>query len=103
MDNLYKWNPITDEMRKANDFDGLDGFPMTDCEVWITIEHHYCGAVVCMARLRTGDYTVDGGYEFNWHDLFTDDVIASIKDKTVTAWKHLYVPRPYEKEDNMND
>lgn len=81
----YKWNPITDEMRKT-----LDGAPMIGGMVWISYTDEYGNMDVMFARLETRDLC-----EFNWCDAFSDEVIASIEDDCVTAWKHVDIPRPY--------
>ena len=44
----YKWNPITDEMRKT-----LDGAPMIGCMVWISYTDEYGNMDVMFARLET--------------------------------------------------
>lgn len=81
----YKWNPITDEMRKT-----LDGVPMIGCMVLISYTDEYGNMDVIFARLETKDLC-----EFNWCDAFSGEVIASINDKNVTAWKYIDIPRPY--------
>lgn len=81
----YKWNPITEEMRKT-----LDGAPMIGYMVWISYTDEYGNMDVMFARLETKDLC-----EFNWCDAFSGEVIASIDDDCVTAWKYVDVPRPY--------
>ena len=81
----YKWNPITDEMRKT-----LDGAPPIGCMVWISYIDQYGNVDVLFARLETNDFR-----EFNWCYAFSGEVIASIEDDCVTAWKYVDVPRPY--------
>lgn len=82
----YEWNPITDRMRKT-----LDGVPMIDCTVWISYIDEYGNMDVMIACLETNDFR-----KFNWCDPFSGEVIASIEDDCVTAWKYVDIPRPYE-------
>ena len=79
------WNIITDEMRNT-----LDGAPLIGGMVWISYTDEYGNMDVMFARLETKDLC-----EFNWCDAFSGEVIASIKDKNVTAWKYIDIPRPY--------
>lgn len=79
------WNIITDEMRNT-----LDGAPLIGGMVWISYTDEYGNMDVMFARLETKDLC-----EFNWCDAFSGEVIASIKDKNVTAWKYVDIPRPY--------
>lgn len=83
----FKWNHITEEMRKT-----LDGAPMIGCMVWISCTDEYGNMDVMFARLETDDLG-----EFNWCDAFSGNVIASIEDNYVTAWKYVDIPRPYGK------
>lgn len=79
------WNIITDEMRNT-----LDGAPLIGGMVWISYTDEYGNMDVMFARLETKDLC-----EFNWCDAFSGEIIASIKDKNVTAWKYIDIPRPY--------
>lgn len=83
----FKWNHITEEMRKT-----LDGAPMIGCMVWISCTDEYGNMDVMFARLETDDLG-----EFNWCDAFSGNVIASIEDNCVIAWKYVDIPRPYGK------
>ena len=81
----YKWNPITDKMRKT-----LDGAPRIGCTVWISYIDEYGNMDVMLACLETNDFR-----KFNWCDAFSGEVIASIEDDCVTAWKYVDIPRAY--------
>ena len=82
----YEWNPITDRTRKT-----LENAPMIGCMVWISYTDEYGNMDVMFARLETRDLR-----EFNWCDAFSGDIIASIDDDCVTAWKYVDIPIPYE-------
>lgn len=88
-----KWNPITDKMRNRE----RGGFPMTDCDVLITVENSFGGRDIIPVRLKVECHTKDGD-QYAWYDITNNVRITSRDDKRVKAWMYHRIPRPYEGE-----
>ena len=88
-----KWNPITDKMRNRE----RGGFPMTDCDVLITVEKMWGKRDVIPVRLKAECHTKDGT-QYAWYDIRNDMRITGRNDKCVKAWMYCRIPRPYEGE-----
>ena len=93
MNDNYKWHPITDKMRNSK----YGGFPMADCDVYITFDFDYGKREVVLAQLKVECYTIDG-IQYAWYDTIKNYRITSRNDKRVKAWMYCRLPRPYEGE-----
>lgn len=92
-----EWNPITEEMLAWHDgkSNKHSGFPLTDCDVYITVEFGYGKRDVIPARLKAECWTSDGT-QYGWYDTRNNIRITSIIDNRVKAWMYNRFPRPYE-------
>lgn len=81
----FKWNHITEEMRK-NPCNPGEFFPCLNEVVLLDVGND--GIVLGYLK---ADKLDECGYEYSWYDCHDDSKVASTHDSNVKAWLHVTV------------